>query len=181
MGSGNRLIRKGDMGKYKQIKMHLIVNGHPVSINARSQRRLIDFLREDLHLTGTKEGCGEGECGTCTVLLDGVSVLSCLIPMERAIGHSIVTIEGVGASASLHPVQKALVEEGGIQCGMCTPGMVMSAIDLISRNPHPSRSEIIAGINGNLCRCTGYQKIIGAIEKASVEITQADRELEVVQ
>lgn len=150
-----------------QVFMKLMVNGEPVSIWARAGRRLVDFLRDDLHLTGTKEGCGEGECGSCTVLLDGISVLACLTPMEKANGRSVMTIEGVGAPHKLHPVQKALVVSGGIQCGMCTPGMVISAVDLLQRKPLPTREEIVAGISGNLCRCTGYQKIIEAIESAA--------------
>lgn len=150
--------------------MKLIVNGEPVSKTVRGGRRLLDFLREDLNLTGTKESCGEGECGACTVLLDGSSVLACLMPMEKAIGHEITTIEGVGSPQQLHPVQKAMVEAGAIQCGMCTPGMVLSGIDLLQRNSHPGREEIVAGISGNLCRCTGYQKIIQAIELAAEEM-----------
>lgn len=155
------------MAGRSQILMKLTVNEKPVAVHARPGRRLLDFLRDDLRLTGTKEGCGEGECGACTVLMDGVSVLACLTPMERAIGRSVTTIEGVGTAQQLHPVQQALVEAGGIQCGMCTPGMVMSAIDLLQRNPLPSRPEIVAGISGNLCRCTGYQKIVEAIETAA--------------
>jgi carbon-monoxide dehydrogenase small subunit len=155
----------------KTITMKIVVNGKPVSKTVRGGRRLLDFLREDLNLTGTKEGCGEGECGTCTVLLDGISVLACLTPMEKAIGHEITTIEGVSTTQELHPVQKAMVNAGAIQCGMCTPGMVMSSIDLLQRHPLPTREEIISGISGNLCRCTGYQKIIQAVEMAAQEMT----------
>lgn len=151
----------------EMIWMELDVNGSHISQAARGGRRLLDFLREDLHLTGSKEGCGEGECGSCTVLLDGCSVLSCLTPMERAIGSSVITIEGLGSEQHLHPVQQALLDEGGVQCGMCTPGMVMSAVDLLQHNPHPTRQEIIEGISGNLCRCTGYKKIILGIERAA--------------
>ncbi len=152
------------------INMTLKVNGQDVSMVVKGGRRLIDFLRDDLHLTGTKEGCGEGECGSCTVLLDDHSVLACLTPMERAIGCSVVTIEGVGTPTNLHPVQVALLDEGGIQCGMCTPGMVMSAIELLNNNPDPSVEEIIEGISGNLCRCTGYKKIIYGIQNAAQEM-----------
>jgi aerobic carbon-monoxide dehydrogenase small subunit len=163
----------------QMVHMEFEVNGVKISQTARGGRRLLDFLREDLHLTGSKEGCGEGECGTCTVLLDGHSVLACLTPMERVIGCSVVTIEGIGTQQSLHPVQRALLEEGGVQCGMCTPGMVMSAVALLQENPHPSRDEIIAGITGNLCRCTGYKKIIQAIEIAAVEMQGANSSIPV--
>jgi carbon-monoxide dehydrogenase small subunit len=152
------------------VNMDLIVNGGRVSSVVKGGRRLLDFLRDDLHLMGTKEGCGEGECGSCTVLLDNHSVLACLTPMERAIDCSVVTIEGVGVSTNLHPVQAAMLEDGGVQCGMCTPGMVMSAIDLLQHNPDPTVDEIIEGISGNLCRCTGYKKIIYGIHHAAQEL-----------
>jgi aerobic-type carbon monoxide dehydrogenase small subunit (CoxS/CutS family) len=154
----------------EMVHMELSINGEDVAIFVKAGRRLLDFLRDDLHLTGTKEGCGEGECGSCTVLVDGISTLACLTAMEKAIGHSIITIEGVGTPEKLHPIQKAMVEAGGVQCGMCTPGMVMSAIDLLQHNPDPTRQEIVDGIAGNLCRCTGYKKIIHAIELAAVEL-----------
>lgn len=157
------------------VKMKLTVNGEEVSMMVKGGRRLLDFLRDDLHLTGSKEGCGEGECGSCTVLLDGNSVLSCLTPMERANGRSVITIEGVGSPTNLHPVQAALINEGGVQCGMCTPGMVMSAIDLLQRNPDPTVEEIIEGISGNLCRCTGYKKIIFGVQHAAVELRSSDK------
>lgn len=144
--------------------LELIVNGKVVSEHVHGGRRLLDFLRDDLHLTGTKEGCGEGECGSCTVLLDGTSVLACLTPMEKANRREVITIEGIGTRADLHPLQKALVEEGAVQCGFCTPGIVISGVALLSRNPSPTHEEIVNGIAGNLCRCTGYQKIVRAIE-----------------
>lgn len=155
------------MSQDPMILMNLNVNGEKISTHVRGGRRLLDFLRDDLHLTGTKEGCGEGECGACTVLLDGHAVLSCLVPIDRAVGSTVVTIEGIGTPDHLHPVQQALLDEGGVQCGMCTPGMVISAIDLLQHNPHPTRQEIIDGISGNLCRCTGYKKIILGIERAA--------------
>ncbi|MCZ7554346.1 MAG: hypothetical protein B6D39_08075 [Anaerolineae bacterium UTCFX2] len=161
------------MDENNLIKMELTVNGEAVSMIVKGGRRLLDFLRDDLHLTGTKEGCGEGECGSCTVHLDGQSVLACLTPMERAIGCSVLTIEGVGSPTNLHPVQAALLDEGGVQCGMCTPGMVMSALDLLERNPDPTIEEIIEGISGNLCRCTGYKKIIYGIQQAAQELQAA--------
>lgn len=152
------------------VRMKLTVNGQPVDIQVKGDRRLIDFLRDDLHLTGAKEGCSEGECGTCTILMDGRSVLSCLIPLEAANGKTITTIEGLGSGSSLHPVQEAMIEEGGIQCGFCSPGMIMSGVYLLSKNPSPTREEIKEGIAGNLCRCTGYQKIIRAIDKAAKDL-----------
>jgi carbon-monoxide dehydrogenase small subunit len=151
----------------KQVFMELTVNGEPVARSVRAGRRLIDFLRDDLQLTGTKEGCGEGRCGSCTILLNGTAILACLTPMEKSQGAAVTTIEGIGSRAKLHPLQQALLAEDAVQCGMCTPGMIMMAIDLLSRNPHPTRDEIIAGIAGNLCRCTGYQKIIAAVERAA--------------
>lgn len=152
------------------VNMNLKVNGKEVSMLVKGGRRLVDFLRDDLHLTGTKEGCGEGECGSCTVLLDDHSVLACLTPMERAIGSSVVTIEGIGSPEHLHPVQAAFLDEGGVQCGMCTPGMVMSAVELLNHNPDPTIDEIIEGISGNLCRCTGYKKIIYGVQQAAREM-----------
>jgi carbon-monoxide dehydrogenase small subunit len=159
----------------KHLLMELTVNGRPVSTHVKAGRRLIDFLRDDLLLYGTKEGCGEGECGSCTVLLNGTAILSCLVPMERVNGGEIRTIEGAGTPAKLHPLQQAMIEEGGVQCGMCTPGMIMSGIDLLNRNPQPTREEIIEGIAGNLCRCTGYQKIITAIERAAQKLAADQR------
>ena len=155
----------------KEVLMELWLNNQAVSEVVTAGRRLIDFLRDALHLIGTKEGCGEGECGSCTVFLNGTAVLACLIPMEKAIGAQVVTIEGIGTRTSLHPVQQALIEEAGVQCGMCTPGMVMAGVDLLQRNPDPNREEIIEGIAGNLCRCTGYQKIIAAVQRAAQETT----------
>jgi len=130
-------------------------------------RLLVDFLREDLALTGTKKGCGLGECGTCTVLLDGIPVNSCLVLAVQVYGREVTTIEGMETDAGLHPIQRAFVDKGAIQCGFCTPGMILSAKALLDRNPHPQEREIREAISGNLCRCTGYQKIVEAIEEAS--------------
>jgi carbon-monoxide dehydrogenase small subunit len=154
----------------RMVRMHLIVNDQPVDTMVKPGRRLLDFLRDDLHLTGTKEGCSEGECGACTVILDGRTVLSCLVPMEAANGRNVRTIEGLATENGLHPLQETMIEEGGIQCGFCSPGMILSGVYLLSRNPSPSHEEIVEGISGNLCRCTGYQKIIRAIEKAGKEL-----------
>ena len=128
--------------------------------------RLLDVLREELKLTGTKEGCGEGECGACTVLIDGQIVNSCLVPVAQIEGSNIKTIEGVARESNLHAVQQAFIDHGGAQCGICTPGMVLAASNLLDRNPTPSESEIRTGLAGNLCRCTGYMKIFESIVKA---------------
>ncbi len=135
------------------------LNGAPVEVDAPPMARLLDVLREDLHLTGTKEGCGEGECGACTVLMDGEPVCSCLVPVAQARGASITTIEGVPSD---HPLKRAFVEEGGAQCGICTPGMILAALVLGER---PKLEKVRTGLAGNLCRCTGYEAIYRAIEK----------------
>jgi aerobic carbon-monoxide dehydrogenase small subunit len=132
-------------------------------------RRVVDLLREDLGLTGTKESCGSGECGACTILVDGETRLSCLMLAAQLEGRNILTIEGLASEEGLHPVQEAFVEQGAVQCGFCTPGMVLSAVDLLRINSVPSRSEIREGLSGNLCRCTGYQKIVDAVEMAAME------------
>jgi aerobic-type carbon monoxide dehydrogenase small subunit (CoxS/CutS family) len=142
----------------------MTVNGRAVSVEVEADELLVDVLRDRLGLTGTKIGCNEGECGACTVILDGQAALSCLIPALRAQGRSLTTIEGLSDGATLHPIQQAFVDHGAIQCGYCTPGFVMSAKALLDRNPHPTREEIKEAIAGNLCRCTGYVKIMDAIE-----------------
>jgi aerobic carbon-monoxide dehydrogenase small subunit len=142
-----------------------VVNGKPASVETYPMKRLLDVLREDLGLHGTKEGCGEGECGACAVLVDGELVNSCLIPAATAEGSRISTIEGVAG----HAIQDAFVESGGAQCGICTPGMIMAAIHLLSREPSPTTDQIREGLAGNLCRCTGYTKIIAAVEKAAAQ------------
>lgn len=136
-------------------------------------RTLLEFLREDLGLTGTKEGCGKGECGACTVLLDGKPVNSCLVLAYQADGREVLTIEGLERDGRLHPIQEAFVTEGAVQCGFCTPGMIMSARALLGVNPSPTRDEIRRAISGNLCRCTGYAKIIKAIEAAASRLKVA--------
>ena len=139
------------------------VNGREVDVSGHPMMRLLDALRVSLHLTGTKEGCGEGECGACSILLDGELVNSCLVPLVHARGVEIVTIEGVADEERLHAVQEAFVAEGGAQCGICTPGMVLAAVNLLNRNPSPTDDEIREGLAGNLCRCTGYQRIFAAV------------------
>ena len=128
--------------------------------------RLLDVLRQQVQLTGTKEGCGEGECGACAVLLNGEIVNSCLVPMAQVEGSRITTIEGVANGDELHAVQQAFIDHGGAQCGICTPGMVLAAVDLLSRNPNPTEDDIRTGLAGNLCRCTGYMKIFESVVRA---------------
>ena len=145
----------------------LTVNGGLHSVETPPDRSLLDVLREDFGLTGTKYGCGEGQCRACTVLMDGKPVTSCLTPVAKAEGKTIVTIEGLAEGEALHPVQEAFVAEGAMQCGYCTPGMVLTTVALLDTNPHPTREEIIAWMNGNLCRCNGYPRILAAIQRVA--------------
>lgn len=145
------------------------VNGQDVTVHAYPMARLLDVLREELRLTGTKEGCGEGECGACSVIINGKLVNSCLVPILQVRGAAIKTIEGINNGEQLHAVQEAFILSGGAQCGICTPGMVMAAINLLERNPQPDEAEIRTGLAGNLCRCTGYMKIFEAVVKACQE------------
>jgi carbon-monoxide dehydrogenase small subunit len=152
--------------KEKQMKklIRLTVNDREVETAVAPNTTLTDLLRYQLDLTGTKKGCETGDCGACTVILDGLPVNSCLVLAVQADGCTVETIEGLESEAGLHPIQEAFVEKGAIQCGFCSPGMIMSAKHLLDRNPHPQESEIRGAISGNLCRCTGYQKIIEAIK-----------------
>jgi carbon-monoxide dehydrogenase small subunit len=145
-------------------KIKLIVNGEPLALEVPAKKLLIDLLREDLGLTGTKVGCGEGECGACTVLLNGKAVCSCLLLAVEADGGRITTIEGLAEGVRLHPLQDAFIQEGAAQCGYCTPGMILAAKALLDENPHPSKAEIKMALAGNFCRCTGYAAIIRAVE-----------------
>ncbi|MBN1423788.1 (2Fe-2S)-binding protein [Candidatus Fermentibacteria bacterium] len=145
------------------------VNGSPFSCDVAPGERLVDVLRAH-GLTGTKYGCGSGECGACVVLLDGEPVNSCLVVLPRIEGHSITTIEGLGTPSVPHPIQEAFAEAGAVQCGYCTPGMVLSAYALLQRNPHPTREDVAAALDGNLCRCTGYVKIIDAVMMAAARL-----------
>jgi len=147
--------------------MTLTVNGTPYEVAIEPRQSLLQLLREELHLTGTKEGCSEGECGACTVLIDGKTVDSCLIFALEAQGREVTTIEGLAQGDQLHPIQKAFAEYGAVQCGFCTPGMILAAKALLDSNPHPTDLEIRQGISGNLCRCTGYVKIVEAIQAAA--------------
>lgn len=146
--------------------IELQVNGESHKLEVFPMARLLDVLREELRLTGTKEGCGEGECGACTVILDGQIVNSCLVPIAQAEGASITTIEGVAEGDQLHVVQQAFIDHGGAQCGICTPGMILAAVDLLQRNPAPTEADIRTGLAGNLCRCTGYMKIFESVVRA---------------
>ena len=151
------------------------LNGQEIKIQTSADRRVVDLLREDLGLTGTKECCGAGECGACTILLDGESRLSCLMLVAQLEGRSVTTIEGFSQDKQFQLVQKAFVDSGAVQCGFCTPGMILAVADLIKRNPKASREAIREGLSGNLCRCTGYQKIIDAVE--DVLLVLKEREL----
>jgi carbon-monoxide dehydrogenase small subunit len=146
-----------------------VVNGAQVTAEVPADRTLLRFLRDDLRLTGAKEGCGEGECGACTVLLDGEPVCSCLTLALQAAGRTVTTIEGLGRGAQLDPVQQAFIDAGAVQCGFCSPGMILAAKGLLARVPHPSEAEIRAALAGNLCRCTGYAKIVDAVAHAPAE------------
>ncbi len=149
------------------MEISLTVNGRERTVDARPDATLVEALRDGLGLTGTKVGCGHGECGACTVLLDGEPVNSCLVFAAQCEGREVVTIEGLAASGDLDRIREAFAEAGAVQCGYCTPGMAVSAFALLSSNPHPTRDEITEAISGNLCRCTGYVKIIEAVSKAA--------------
>lgn len=149
----------------KMIYIQFILNGVEVSVEVDAGKRAIDFLREDLDLTGTKIGCGEGDCGACTILLDGKPVNSCLLLAAQLDGKNCTTIEGLGSYDKLDVLQESFIAEGAVQCGFCTPGMLLSAKALLDENPSPERAEIMTAISGNLCRCTGYEKIARAIER----------------
>ncbi len=142
------------------------VNGSPVELHGHPMDRLLDVLRRELRLTGTKEGCGEGECGACSILVGGELVNSCLLPLLHAEGTSITTIEGVASGERLHAVQEAFITHGGAQCGICTPGMVLAAVSLLERTPEPSLEDVRTALAGNLCRCTGYMRIFEAVLQA---------------
>lgn len=145
------------------MRLRFRLNGRPVTVDVPPGRRLLDLLRKDLGLTGTKEGCGEGECGACTVVVDGRPRLSCLTAAIQVDGKEVLTVEGLAARGKLHPIQKALVETAGVQCGFCTPGFVMISYALLSQNPRPTRKEVREYLSGNLCRCTGYERIVEAV------------------
>ena len=150
----------------------MTVNGKSVSLEVAAHHTLLQVLRDQLGLTGTKDGCSEGDCGACTVIVNGAPVNSCLVLAPQADGAEIVTIEGLGTVEAMHPLQAAFVEEGGTQCGYCTPGIIMSAAALLEKNPEPTEEEIRWALAGNICRCTGYTKIIAAVQRAAAELAQ---------
>ena len=147
--------------------IHFTLNGEEIDALAQDNMTMVDFLRKEMHLTGTKRGCEEGECGACTILLDGNAVDSCMMLAVEADGHEVVTIEGLQKDGVLHPIQKEFIDKWALQCGFCTPGMILSAVSLLSENPHPTEHEIRDAIAGNLCRCTGYATIVEAIDAAA--------------
>lgn len=147
--------------------INFLLNGEKTTLDVTPDRRAVDVLRETCGLTGTKEGCGAGECGACTILVDGESRLSCLMLAAQLSGREITTIEGMSDKDRLHPMQDAFIRHGAIQCGFCTPGMILSASALLNHNPRPTRADIRAGLSGHLCRCTGYQKIVDAVAAAA--------------
>lgn len=151
----------------EQVDIGLTVNGKDYKLRVETNVTLLQLLREHLHLTGTKEGCGRGECGACTVIMDGEAVPSCLVMAFQADARQITTVEGLAANGRLHPLQESFIEHGAIQCGYCTPGMLMSAKALLDRNPAPTRRDIREALAGNLCRCTGYHQIVNAVEAAA--------------
>ena len=152
--------------------IQLNVNGVNLTVTAPPMKRLLDVLREDLHLTGTKEGCGEGECGSCSVRMDGDLVNSCLVPVLQAANTKIETVEGLAREGVLHPLQQAFLQCGGAQCGICTPGMLMAAKHLLAHNTHPTLAEIREGLAGNLCRCTGFMRIFESVLSAATSAPQ---------
>ena len=155
------------------MRIEFVVNGKQERLDLPGGKRLLDVLREDLHLTGVKEGCGEGECGACTVLMDGEAVHSCMVLAGQLSGHSVTTIEGLEEDGRLGVLQNAFVEQGAVQCGYCTPGMIMSAAGLLNRTPDPTEEEIRVALSGNICRCSGYVQIVAAV-KAAAEILRQE-------
>jgi carbon-monoxide dehydrogenase small subunit len=153
-----------------RVSIEITVNGSAERQEAEANQTLLSFLRDTLGLTGAKEGCNEGECGACIVLLDGRPINSCLMLAVEADGHQVTTIEGIGDRAHLHPLQQAFLKHNAVQCGFCTPGMILCALGLLNQNPEPSEAEIRAALSGNLCRCTGYRQILDAVQDAAAEL-----------
>ncbi len=155
--------------------LSFVLNGQPVRVETPPDRRAVDLLRQDLGLTGAKEGCGAGECGACAIQLDGVTAPSCLLLAAQLQDREVTTIEGLATDGQPHPLQEAFAQAGAVQCGFCTPGMLLSAQELLSRNPRPNEREIRQGLSGNLCRCTGYHKIVEAVQLAAANLDQEGR------
>lgn len=155
------------------LDIHLTINGTPYDLNAAPDETLMDILREHLHFTGTKDGCGEGECGACTVLLNGQAVNSCLVLAGQAHDCEVTTIEGIAQNGRLHPVQEAFIQAGAVQCGFCIPGAILSAVALLKNNNNPTEAQIREVLSGNICRCTGYSKMIEAVQLAAEEMRHA--------
>jgi aerobic-type carbon monoxide dehydrogenase small subunit (CoxS/CutS family) len=164
--------RKGVLSLAKELEINVKINGRQYRRKVESRKLLVDFLRDDLGLIGTHIGCDTGHCGACTVFLNGVTVKSCLLLAAQANDSDIRTIEGVASNGKLHPLQAAFLEQQALQCGYCTPGMILSSLFLLERNPSPSDEEIKKGIDGNLCRCTGYLNIVKAVKAAAVQMNQ---------
>jgi len=158
------------------VKISFHLNGKEVLVDVPPDRKFVNVLREDLEVTGTKEGCGAGECGACTILVDGQTRLSCLMAAAQLEGRHVTTIEGLEADGRLHPVQEAFIEYGAVQCGFCTPGTVLAAVRLLDQNPEPTREQIRQGLSGNLCRCSGYVKIVDAVEAAARKMRERKRQ-----
>ena len=154
------------------MEISFILNGRPVTIHTEPERRLIDVLREDFFLTGAKEGCGEGECGACTILMDGKAVHACMILAGQLSGHEILTVEGLAQNGEPDIIQKAFIDQVAIQCGYCTPGMIMSTKGLLLQNPDPSEDEIRIALSGNICRCSGYVQIVAAVRQAAKQLRE---------
>jgi len=154
--------------------IHFTINGKACAVQAPPMKRLLDVLREDLRLTGTKEGCGEGECGSCSVRMNGELVNSCLVPVLQAEGADVQTVEGFATNGILHPIQQAFLDCGGAQCGICTPGMLVATAQLLARNPHPNLAEIREGLAGNLCRCTGFMRIFESVLAAATRAPESE-------
>jgi carbon-monoxide dehydrogenase small subunit len=161
-----------------EYNLHLTVNRQPIELMIEPHLTLTELLRDSLSLTGTKEGCGTGDCGACTVLLNGEPVCSCLMLAVEAEGMGVTTVEGLATKDDLHSVQKAFIDHGGLQCGFCTPGILMSSVALLARNPEPTETEIREALSGNLCRCTGYDKIVRAVQAAADEMKTVHRRAE---
>lgn len=157
----------------KPIAVSFTINGRAVSLETMPNRTLLEMVRDDLALTGSKEGCGTGDCGACTMIVDGATINGCIMLAPQVDGKTVVTVEGIAEGKTLHPVQQAFVEAGAAQCGFCTPGFIMSSVALLERNPNPTEEEIRIGISGNICRCTGYVKIVDAVAMAARRMQSA--------